>query len=77
MPSITIRNVPVEVHNELAARASRSGRSLQEYMLAELARLASGPSAESLLSEVGERKRRDGVRLDGAEILADRDAERR
>jgi antitoxin FitA len=30
--AITIRNVPEEVRDELAARAARSGRSLQEYL---------------------------------------------
>ena len=29
---ISIRNVPEEVRDELAARARRSGRSLQEYL---------------------------------------------
>lgn len=32
MVSITIRDVPQETRNELAARAARSGRSLQEYL---------------------------------------------
>jgi plasmid stability protein len=41
MTSITIRNVPDEVRDELAARARLSGRSLQEYLRSELIRLAS------------------------------------
>jgi len=43
--TITVRNVPDEVRDELAARAAKSGRSLQEYLSAELARIASMPSA--------------------------------
>ena len=43
--SITIRNVPDEVRDELAARAARSGRSLQEFLSAEFVRIASTPSA--------------------------------
>ena len=43
--TITVRNVPDEVRDELAARAAKSGRSLQEYLSAELLRLASTPSA--------------------------------
>ena len=39
MPSITIRNVPDETHEELAARAAASGKSLQEYLRAELIRV--------------------------------------
>ena len=32
--TITIRNVPDDVRNRLAARAAGSGRSLQEYLKA-------------------------------------------
>ena len=32
MASITIRDVPIEARDELAARAARSGRSLHEYL---------------------------------------------
>ena len=42
--SITIRNVPDEVRDELAARAARAGRSLQEFLSAELVRIASTPT---------------------------------
>jgi plasmid stability protein len=45
MTTITVRNVPEDVRDELAARAARSGRSLQEYLASELARLAATPSA--------------------------------
>ena len=76
MPSMTIRHVPEEVRNTLAARAARSGRSLQEYMLDELGRLAAQPTVAELMDEVERRKRQSGVVLDPAEILADRDAER-
>jgi plasmid stability protein len=74
--TITIRHVPDEVRNELAARAARSGRSLQEYMLGELVRLSSKPPVDDLLASVLERKRRSPQRIDRDAILADRDAER-
>lgn len=48
--TITVRNVPDEVRDELAARAARSGRSLQEYLSAELRRLASAPSAAEAIA---------------------------
>jgi plasmid stability protein len=48
--SITVRNVPDEVRDELAARAARSGRSLQEYLSAELHRLATMPSAAEAIA---------------------------
>ena len=74
---MTIRHVPEEVRNELAARAARSGRSLQEFMLAEIIRLASKPSVGDLVADVRERKRRSGRQIGRESILADRDADRR
>jgi len=74
--SITIRNVPREVHAELSARAARSGRSLQEYLLAELDELVSFPDQAELMASVAERKRRTGGRLKSDEIVADINADR-
>lgn len=77
MPAITIRNVPDDTRNELAARAARSGRSLQEYLKAELVRLASTPTMEDWLALVREQKEQFGGRLSAKDILAARDADRR
>ncbi len=75
--AITVRNVPEEVRDELAARAARSGRSLQEYLLIHLTQMASQPSVEEIIGRARERAKLTGTRLDAAAILADRDAERR
>jgi antitoxin FitA len=75
--AITIRNVPDEVRDELAARAARSGRSLQEYLLRELSELASRDSVEDVVGRARARLRTSRSRLDPAEVLADRDADRR
>jgi len=77
VPSITIRDVPAEARDELAARAARSGRSLQEYLRLELIKLAERPDAAELMAEVRERKRRMPTTLDAATILELRDAGRR
>ena len=77
MPSITVRNVPQETRDELAARAARSGRSLQEYLRAELVRLADYPDQETLMAAVRERKHQSGSTLTIEEILEFRDAGRR
>jgi antitoxin FitA len=77
MPSITIRNVPDDAHNELAARAARSGRSLQEFLLGELIGLAERPDTEALAARVTERKRRTGSILGADRILEHLHAERR
>jgi hypothetical protein len=76
MPSITIRHVPQEVRDELAARAARSGRSLQDYLRAELIELAFRPDQAALVERIRERKRLTASSVDVRAILADRDAER-
>jgi plasmid stability protein len=75
--AITIRNVPDDVRDELAARAARSGRSLQEYLAAQLAEMVSRPCAEDVIARARLRARAAGHRIEPASILAARDAERR
>ena len=77
MPSITVRDVPEETRDELAARAARSGRSLQEYLRSQLIELARRPDAGVLAAGIRNRKARTGTRLAAERILAHRDAERR
>ena len=52
MTTITIRNVPDQARDELAARAASSGRSLQEYLRGELIELARRPDAATLMARV-------------------------
>lgn len=77
MASITVRDVPDDVRNELASRAALAGRSLQEHLRSELIELARRPSADQLLARVRERKSATGTRLSDEEILGHRDADRR
>ena len=74
---ITIRDVPDAVRDELAARATLLGKSMQEYLRAELERLAARPPVEKVLERIRERKATAGTKLTPEEILADRDANRR
>lgn len=76
MASITVRDVPDETRDELAARAARSGRSLQEYVRLQLIAITRRPDAESLLQRVRDRKQRTGSALGADQILAYRDADR-
>lgn len=78
MPTtVTIRDVPDEVRDELAARASSAGRSLQEHLRAELIELARRPSTAVLLERVRSRKRSTRTKLPAKDILRYRDQERR
>ena len=77
MGSITIREVPDDTRDELAARAARSGRSLQEFLRSELVELARRPDPQALMARVRERKQATGSRLSADRILEHRDADRR
>jgi plasmid stability protein len=75
--SITIRNVPDDVADELAARAASSGRSLQEYLRAQLESLASRPDTATWVAAVEARIEATGTRVTAKQILDARDADRR
>jgi plasmid stability protein len=77
MVAITIRDVPDEARDELAARASRSGKSLQEYLRGLLIAAAARPTVEDVIARARHRVAATGSRLDAAAILAARDADRR
>ena len=69
MVSITVRNVPDEVRDELAARAARSGRSLQEYLRSELIRMTSKPGNAEVMRRVAERVQTYGTRVTDQEVV--------
>lgn len=74
--TITVRNVPEETRDELAQRAARSGRSLQEYLAAQLVEMASRPAVEDVIARARTRARATGGRISPDSLVADRDAER-
>lgn len=75
--SITIRDVPNEVRDELAARAARVGQSLQEHLRAELIELARRPSAAEWVERIRARKAATSSRLPAERIVQHRDADRK
>ena len=75
--AITIRDVPDEVRDELAARAARSGKSLQEYLRGMLIDSAARPSVAEVIARARARVQATGVTVDAETILAARDADRR
>lgn len=75
--AITIRDVPAETRDELAARAALTGRSLQEYVRAQLIELARRPDPDVVLARIRDRKARTGSKLSRSRIIRHRDAERR
>lgn len=77
IPSITIRDVPEETRAELAARAARSGRSMQEHLRRKLVELVDVPERGEVMARIARRKARTGTTVPAGEILAARDVERR
>jgi len=74
---ITIRDVPAKVRDELAARAALQGQSMQEYLRAQLERLAARPTVHAWLEQVRRRKRSSQIRVSPQDIVKARDADRR
>jgi len=54
---VQIRNVPDALHRTLKARAAGAGRTLSDYLLAELERLAARPTREEILARIHGRTR--------------------
>jgi antitoxin FitA len=75
--AITVRDVPDAVRDELAARAARAGKSLQEYLRAMLVDAASRPPVGDVIARARARVDATGLRMDAESILAARDADRR
>jgi hypothetical protein len=73
---ITIRGVPQEVRDELAARAALQRQSMQEFLRCELERIASRPSLGAWLQGVRDRKEAAGTQLPPSSILSTRDSDR-
>lgn len=66
---ITIRNVPEEVRDELAARAALRRQSMQEFLREELERMASRPSREAVLDRARRRVEASDSRVTSADIV--------
>ena len=74
---LTIRNVPEQVRDELAARAALQRKSMQEFLRCELERIAARPSLDVWLRTVRDRKDAAKTRVNPDSILQARDADRK
>ena len=70
MPSVTIRDVPAEARDELAARARRNNQSLQQYLRTLLVRQAESPDLDAWVGEARGLSRAGGLRLDADGVVA-------
>ena len=74
---ITVRDVPDAVRDELAGRAARAGKSLQEYLRAMFLDSAARPPVEDVIARARLRVSATGVLVDAESTLNARDADRR
>lgn len=75
--AITVRDVPDDVRDALAARAARSGKSLQEYVRGMLVQSVERPTVDEVIARARARVVTTGSRVDATSILDARDADRR
>ena len=74
---ITVRDVPDAVRDELAGRAARAGKSLQEYLRGMFVDTAARPAVEDVIARARARVTVTGAHVSAESILAARDADRR
>ncbi len=75
--AITVRDMPDEVRDVLAARAARAGKSMQEYVRGMLVETAARPSVDEVIARARARVDATGARADADSILAAREVDRR
>jgi antitoxin FitA len=68
MKSVLIRDLSDETHQELLRRAQQRGQSLQQYLVAELTRLAASPILDDVLRRIEARR---GGRVGLVQAVAD------
>jgi len=75
--TITIRDVPDETRDELAARAALAGRSLQEHLRLLLIEVARQPDVATVVARIRARKAAVGSGLTASQILGYRGSDQR
>ncbi len=68
MTNVLIRDLPEETHRQLLRRAEARGQSLQQYLAAELTRLAGSPTLDDVLRRI---EARSGGRVGLGQAAAD------
>lgn len=74
MKMVQVRNVPDDLHRRLKARAALEGRSLSDYVLAELRRSLDRPTRAELVDRVRARTSASTGESATEAVRAERDA---
>lgn len=76
MPNVQIREVPEDVHEALVRKAELAGQSLQQYLSAQLAAIASTPTVDEVIDLIERRKKGSVSRASTIAALQDERARR-
>jgi uncharacterized membrane protein YccC len=57
MPNVQVRDVPDDVHAALVRRAELAGQSLQQFLAAQLATIATTPTVDEILDRIERRSK--------------------
>jgi plasmid stability protein len=75
--TIQIRDIPEEVYETIRLRARAAGQSIQAYMRDQVIAMAAQPTKEEVVAAIEAVLAREGTAVTMADILSDRDVERR
>jgi antitoxin FitA len=76
MPTVQIRGVPEDVHNELVRRAELAGQSLQQYLSTQLAAMVATPTIDDMIARIEHRPKGRLSRADAVSAIAHERARR-
>lgn len=76
IPNVQIREVPDDVHEALVRKAALAGQSLQQYLAAHLALIATIPTIDEVIDRVEQRPKGRLSRASAIEALRDERARR-
>jgi antitoxin FitA len=74
MTMIQIRNVPERLHRKLKSRAALEGKSLSDYLLAELRHVAERPTLAEMIERLEKRPATDPQPSPEEAVRAERDS---
>jgi antitoxin FitA len=74
MTMIQIRNVPERLHRKLKSRAALEGKSLSDYLLAELRHVAERPTLAEMIERLEKRPATDPQPSPEEAVRAGRDS---
>jgi antitoxin FitA len=76
MPNVQIREVPDDVHEALVRKADRAGQSLQQFLSAQLERIASTPTLDEVIDRIEGRAKGSLPSRSAVAVLRDERARR-